>query len=135
LNPDKSFKEFEKIFNEDDAKTYFEWLMATVTGSKSNTPQIVQEANNQLFQFIDVLGDAIEMEKTMQLVTPYDWEALFTSFGERLTEMQKIIIKGENDVAETLSKILLWIEKYSPTLDAIEDERQKLLGSGQGKGK
>jgi hypothetical protein len=118
-----------KFYNEGDAKTYFEWLVSVVTVPEKFSETIVKEANDQLFQFIHVMRDNIQMDKNVQLIAPYDWQALFTSFDERLTDMQRILAKGEKDIVETLSMILLWIKKYGPVLDALENERKELFGA------
>lgn len=122
--------EYKHLFDERDAKTYFEWLVATVTGSKVNLPEIVQEANNQLFQFIDILGDDIYMEKIVRLVTPYDWQALFTSFDKRLADMQNIIDKGDKDIVEVLKPILELMKKNTKLLDALQKENERIFGEG-----
>jgi len=114
-----------------DAEEYFEWLVAVVTGAESVSEDIVKQANDQLFQFIHVMRDSIRMDRKVQLVAPYDWQALFTSFDERLTDMQRIIDRGDKDIAETLSKILQWMKKYNPLLDTLDKENKKLFGEGK----
>lgn len=118
-------------YTESDARLYFDWLMQVASGSADVSKKLEWKAIDQLFSLLFIMREEIQMAKDVQLIEPYDWQALLTSFDNRLTEMQKTIIKGENDIAETLSKILVWIKKYSPTLDAIEKERKELFGEGK----
>jgi hypothetical protein len=121
----------DKVYDDSDAERYFEWLVAVLEGTEYVSEEIVKQANDQLFRFIGILGDEVEIDETVQLIAPYDWQKLFQSFDERLIQIQKAIIKGENDIAETLSKILLWIKKYGSTLDNIEKDRKVLFGKGK----
>lgn len=59
------FEVAEDVYGERDAETYFNWLVAVVTGAESATEDIVKQANDQLFQFINLLGRSITMEKNV----------------------------------------------------------------------
>lgn len=129
----KIHQQEENCYREEDAEKYFEWLVAVVTGVANVSEDIVKKANDQLFQFIHVMRDNIHTDKNVQLVTPYDWQALFTSFDERLTDIQRIIDKSDKDTVETLKSILQWMKKYNPILDALDKENQELFGKGKKK--
>jgi hypothetical protein len=120
---------YRSVFSESDAETYFEWLIATVTGSKEDASEnLIKQANDQLFQFIDILGDKLFIERTVRLLDQYDWGWLFASFDKRLAEMRNIIDKGDKDITETLSNILMWMKKYDPILDTMDKEYKKMFG-------
>jgi hypothetical protein len=126
-----NFRGHKRIFDKDDAKTYFEWLIAVVTGAENVTENTVKHANDQLFQFIHVLGDSVYMEKNVQLVSPYDWQELFSSFDKRLAEMENTIDKADKDIVATLKLILEWMRKYDPLLSTLDKENKKLFGEGK----
>lgn len=125
-----NFKGYERFYTETDSETYFEWLVAVVTGAENVQEAIVKQANDQLFQFIHVLGDNIQKEKNVQLLAPYDWQKLFMSFDERLTDMQRIIDKGDKDIAEVLKSILQMIKKNITLLEILCKESEELFGKG-----
>ena len=118
----------DPIYDETDAETYFEWLVAVVTGAEKTQENIVEQANDQLFQFIHVLGDDIEIDKGVQLLAPYDWQKLFFSFDERLTEMQRIIDRGDKEITEVLKSILQMVRKNVAFLDILCKESEELFG-------
>lgn len=124
-------RDYKQFFEAKDAETYFEWLIATVTGSKENVSEdIVKQADDQLFHFIDVLGGSIHYEKNVQLLAPYDWQALFSSFDKRLAEMRNIIDKGDKDIVEVLKPILEMMKRNTKLLDALQKENEKIFGKG-----
>jgi len=120
-----------RFYTSSDAERYFEWLVAVVTGAQASLEELVKQANDQLFQFINVLRDYIEMERNVQLVTPYDWQALFTSFDERLTEMQGIIDRGDKAITEVLNVLLQFVKKNTKLLDILYKENEKIFGKGK----
>jgi hypothetical protein len=116
-------------YSPNDAETYFEWLVAVVNETENVGEDIRKEANDQLFRFLYVMRADIERDKDVQLIALYDWQQLFLSFDDRLTEMQRIIDKGDKDIAETLSKILEWIKKVYTIMDAMKKESDELFGN------
>ena len=117
------------FFDASDAETYFEWLVSVVTHSKEDVSEdIVKKANNQLFRFIDVLGDDLHMEKNVQLLAPYDWQKLFMSFKKQLTEMQNIIDKGDKEIIEVLKQLLNFMKKNTKLLDSLQRENERVFG-------
>jgi hypothetical protein len=113
-----------------DAQEYFEWLVAVVTGAEDASQDIVKQANDQLFQFIYVMRDSIQMDRNVQLLTPYNWQALFTSFDERLTDMQRIIDRGDKDIVEVLKPILEMMKRNTKLLDALQKGNERVFGKG-----
>lgn len=106
-------------YTSDDGHIYFEWLVSVVSGTLPDVidDALVKRANDQLFDFIQVFQQSgnIEMDSSVQMIEPYDWQKLFSSFDERLTNMQKIIDKGDKDIIEVL-KPLLQLMKENKTL-------------------
>lgn len=118
------------VFTEGDAKVYFEWLVSAASGGREVPEDIVKQANNQLFQIIHILGDQIHMEKSVQLLYPYDWKDLFSSFDQRLTEMRKMIDKGDKDIIDVLKPILEFMKRNTKLLDALQKENERIFGKG-----
>jgi hypothetical protein len=101
-----------------------------VTGSKGKdvSKNLIKQANDQLFQFIDVLGDSIQMEKTVELLTRYDWQELFRSMNAKLTSMQNIIDEGDRDIVEVLKPLLEMMKRNTRLLNALQKENERVFG-------
>lgn len=125
-----NIREWSHFFDESDAERYFEWLVATISGTKESSDEIMKKANDQLFRILDILGDHIQFTKAVQLVAPYDWQALFTSFDERLTEMKNIIDQGDKSIIDVLNPILEFMKKNTKLLESLQKENEELFGKG-----
>lgn len=55
------------------------------------------------------------------------------SFENKLTEVNNTIDNRMKETTEMLSKLLLWMKKYSPLLDKMDKEYAKLFGKGKQK--
>jgi peptidoglycan hydrolase CwlO-like protein len=51
-------------------------------------------------------------------------------FEEKLVAINNTIDSRMKETTEILSKLLLWMKKYGPVLDAIDKENEKLFGRG-----
>lgn len=118
------------LYTENDAKKYFDWLMSVVAGSIKASEEITNEASDQLFSLLFMMRDKIQITKETQLLAPYDWQALFTSFDKRLTDMRNIIDKGDKDIIEVLKPILEMMKRNTKLLDALQKENEKVFGKG-----
>jgi hypothetical protein len=110
------------LYTGDDAKDYFEWLVAVVDGSQDATEDIVKQANDQLFRFLHVMGDDIEMDKNVQLIAPYDWQNLFLSFDKELTEIKNIVDRHDKDILDILKSILEFLKKNKTLLETLQKD-------------
>jgi hypothetical protein len=119
------YKDVE-CYNNYDAEKYFEWLKAVISGTETEgvNENIIKQANNQLFRFIDILGENLQKDENVQLIEPYDWQSLFTSFDERLIDIQNIIDKGNRDITEVLKGIKLFLTQNKTLLKQIKDESE-----------
>ena len=112
------------IYDNTDAKTYFEWLISAVS---ETLPDVIGDdvrkyANDQLFRFIQIMQQSanVEIDPKIQMIEPYDWQNLFSSFDERLTDMQKIMDKGNRDITEVLKSLKLFLTENKHLLKQIK---------------
>lgn len=122
-----------KIFYTDkDAQVYYEWLISVVNGTMQEgiTEDIIKQANNQLFHFIHIMQNSgsIQVDQNVEMIAPYDWQNLFTSFDERLTDMQRIIDRGDKSIIEVLKPLLELMKKNTKLLDTLRRENERIFG-------
>jgi hypothetical protein len=113
---------------EDDAERYFNWLVSVVTGAEKAGEEIVKQANDQLFIFIHALRDTTVIDKTVQIVKSHDWENRLESFESKLNDIRNTIDRRDKEITETLSSILVWMKKYNPILNAVDEDYKNQLG-------
>jgi hypothetical protein len=115
-----------------DAQVYFEWLVSAVSGTLPDAigDDLIKRANDQLFRFIEVMQQSgnVEIDSKIQMIEPYDWQNLFSSFDERLTNMQRIIDKGDKDIIEVLKPLLQLMKENKTLLKKLLRESEKPFG-------
>jgi len=70
----------------------------------------------------------VEIDSKIQMIEPYDWQNLFSSFNERLTDMQRIIDKGDKDIIEVLKSLLQLIKENKTLLKKLSRDSEKPFG-------
>ena len=124
----QSVKVGDPYYAPNDAKVYFEWLDSAVSGTLSDSigDDLIKAANDQLFNFIQVMQQSgnVEIDSKIQMIEPYDWQKIFTSFDERLTDIQKIIDKGNKDITEVLKDLKLYLRENKTLLKQIKAESE-----------
>jgi hypothetical protein len=110
------------LFNEDDAKKYFEWLVAVVDGTEEVTEDIVKQANDQLFRFIQIMNEQIEQDKSIQLIAPYNWQQLFLTFEKQLTGIRNLVDRHDKDISEILKSILEFLKTNKTLLETLQKD-------------
>jgi hypothetical protein len=118
----------DQWYTDDDAEKYFEWLVAVINETEDVEEGVVKQAYNQLFRFLYVMRDDMERTKNVPLITPYDWQELFTSFDERLTDIQRIIDRGNKDTVEVLKSLLELMKKNKALLETLYRDSEELFG-------
>jgi len=108
-----------RCYSDWDAERYFEYLVSVVNETEEEKDEVVKEAYNQLFRFLYVMRDDMEREKNVQLIAPYDWQNLFLSFDERLTDIERKIDKGDKDIIDVLKSLLKLLEQNKTLLDSL----------------
>lgn len=132
----QDYDNFGKVGNayyiNEDAKEYYEWLVAVVSGTEREgiTEDIIKKANDQLFHFIQIMQNSgtVEIDKNIQVVEPYDWQKLFLSFDKRLTDMQKAIDKGDKDIIEVLKLLLQYVKENKTLMKKLLEDSETLFG-------
>jgi hypothetical protein len=120
----------ETFYTNADAEMYFEWLVAVVNETEEATDDLRKKATDQLFRFLYLMRDDIERSKNYQVIEPYDWQRLFMSFDERLTDMQRIIDKGDKDTIAVLKSLLPMVEKNVEMLKKLCEIDERIFGKG-----
>ena len=118
----------DQWYTDDDAERYFEWLVAVINETEDVEEGVVKQAYNQLFRFLYVMRDDMERTKNVPLIAPYDWQDLFTSFDERLTNIQRIIDRGNKDTIEVLKSLLELMKKNKALLKTLCRDSEELFG-------
>ena len=114
-----SFARTEPEYSDRDAEVYYEWLVKVVSQPENHKEQLVKDANDQLFRFLYVMRNEIRRDKNVQLIAPYDWQNLFLSFDERLTDMQRIIDRGDKDTIEVLKTLMQYVKESKTLLKTL----------------
>jgi hypothetical protein len=144
-------------YSASDAELYLEWLISVVRGSEKVSEDTISEAYNQLDKFILALRDVTGYNKPVILMKPYDWVQRLAQFekdtsetiksevtkitdmleewdytirgyDETLQKICKTLDERTKSMVEPLEQILTWMKKYSPTLDALENEYSNIIG-------
>ena len=122
-------------YSDADARLYFEWLVSAVSGTLpiSIIDALIKSANDQLFRLIQVMqqSNSVLVDSKIQMIEPYDWQVLFTSFDERLMEMQRIIDKRDKDIMEFLQTMLPLVKENTKLLKILEEEYNELYKEGK----
>jgi hypothetical protein len=108
-------------YQEKDAQAYFEWLVA-VTSGNLGLDALINEANNQLFQFIQVLGDSIEKNKNVELVAHYDWQSMFSGWDRELIYIKNTIDHHDKEITDILKSILQFLKQNKTLLETMRKE-------------
>jgi hypothetical protein len=127
----KTIKGYASVYSPSDAETYFKWLISIVSGAKPASEQIINEANNQLFDILHIMESKISIDKSVQLIPPYDWQKLFRDFGKRLDEVQMAIDRSDTAIIEVLKPLLQYVKENKALLDTFCRDSQELLGRGK----
>jgi hypothetical protein len=114
-----------------DAQVYFEWLIGVVSGNIEMDAATIKEANNQLFQFIQILGDHIEKSKNVQLVAPYDWQNLFLSFDRELIDIKNTVDRHDKEILDILKSISELLKKNKNLLETLQKEYNSYFPKGE----
>lgn len=127
-----STSKYVPCYRYDDAQVYFEWLAQVVSGTSPDVigDDLIKRANDQLFNFIRIMQQSgnVEIDSKIQMIEPYDWQNLFSSFNERLTDMQRIIDKGDKDIIEVLKSLLQLIKENKTLLKKLSRDSEKPFG-------
>ena len=126
--------QYNTFYTTGDAQVYYEWLISVVSGTRQGiADEVIKKAIDQLFHFIQIMqnSNTIEIEKNVQLIAPYDWQKLFTSFDERLTDMQRIIDKSDKDTIEILKTLLQYMKENKTLLKTLCADSEELFGKGK----
>jgi hypothetical protein len=118
----------EHHYTDADAEKYFEWLVAVVNETEKVTDSVKKQAHDQLFRILYVMKEDIERDKNLQLIAPYNWQNLFMSFDDRLTEIQRIIDKGDKDTIEVLKSLLQLVTENKKLLKTLYKDSEKIFG-------
>lgn len=118
----------DRWYTDEDTEKYFEWLVAVVNETEDVKNDVVKQAYDQLFRFLYVMRDDMERDKNVQLVAPYNWQNLFISFNERLTDMQRIIDRGDKDTVEVLKSLLQLVKENKKLLKTLCIDSEELFG-------
>lgn len=101
--------------SDSDVEAYFYSLIATVSGVTRTTDTALQEATDQLFACITILGEQNELQEA--IIPIADWE-------NRLSELETKV--GMTTAAiDALTRIL---DRYRPVLDELEKDYKDKLG-------
>ena len=118
-------------YTEDDVETYFEWLVAVITGAEKVEDTIVNQANDQLFQFIHVLGADIQMDGNAHLLAPYDWQQLFLSFHKELIDIKTTVDHHDKEISDILKSVLEYLKTNKNLLEALQKEYEGIFPKGE----
>jgi len=113
-------------YTNEDAETYFDWLIAVITGVKKVSKDVIGKAIDQLFFFIYLLRDDMVFKQHIELVMPYEWEDKLSTFEKKLTNIHNRLDKRDKDITDILGKINNWMQYYGAVLDEIKKEQKQL---------
>jgi len=117
-------------YTEQDAKTYFEWLISVVTGTIDSSSDVYKKAINQLFMFIFNIDDTVDADEQVSLLTPYSLDEEIGNLDEKISQIRKKVEHMNEQIVNALEKILNWQQKYQPYLDRMvkdQDSAEKVL--------
>ena len=113
-------------YTEGDAQTYFEWLISVVAGTEdvSVPEEVFKKALNQLFMFI--FGISGTLHSQVELLTPYSLDEHLADFKEKISLVEKKVDRINEQIVNTLEKIIDWQQKYQPYLNKLVKDQDSM---------
>jgi len=147
-SPVRALQPFEKInakgafIGENEAESYFDFLVAVVTGAVTGvqktvtgilfpTSTMIQEAIDQLFAFILAMREDMEIREEFFVVP--SWEHYLASIENKLSQLDKKLENRDEKITKILTQIYEWMRRYQRVLDEAEkdyvDTEKRLKGA------
>jgi len=119
---------YEKMifhYTDSDARIYVEQLISIVSGTEEDavSEEIFKKAVNQLFMFI--FGLTGTLQSSVELLAPYSLDKRLVIFQEQISVVEKRVDHMDEQIMDTLEKILKWQKEYQPDLDDMKKERKE----------